>query len=122
MIMSARAQDSAERLEKYVAEVIMPYENDPRRDHHGPPLDELVMEMRSKAPAAGVLSLHILADGSHLPQLETAFVLRKSGLLAEGSVPNGRSGNVRFSPHKICPKRLPLAQPRHQTRAVRLRQ
>ena len=39
-----------------------------RRDHHGAPLDELVIEMREKARAAGVLTPHILPDGSHLTQ------------------------------------------------------
>jgi acyl-CoA dehydrogenase len=38
------------------------------------------MEMRAKARAAGVLTPHILADGSHLTQRETAIVLIKSGL------------------------------------------
>lgn len=80
MIISERAQDIAESVEKFVREVVIPYEKDPRRDHHGAPLDELVMEMRSKARAAGVLTPHILADGSHLTQLETALVLQKSGL------------------------------------------
>jgi acyl-CoA dehydrogenase len=39
-----------------------------------------VMEMRVKARAAGVLTPHILPDGDHLSQRETALVLRKSGL------------------------------------------
>ena len=67
-------------VERFVREVVIPYERDPRRDHHGAPLDELVMEMRSKARNAGVLTPHILPNGSHLTQLETAFVLQKSGL------------------------------------------
>ena len=54
--------------------------HDPRRDHHGAPTDDLVDEMKEKARAAGVLTPHILADGSHLTQLETAHVLRISGL------------------------------------------
>ncbi|MBP6434301.1 MAG: acyl-CoA dehydrogenase family protein [Sphingorhabdus sp.] len=67
-------------VERFVRDIIIPYEKDPRRDHHGAPLDALVYEMREKARAAGVLTPHILADGSHLTQLETAYVLRKSGL------------------------------------------
>ena len=52
----------------------------PRRDHHDAPTDELVAEMREKARNAGVLTPHILADGSHLSQRETAIVLQRSGL------------------------------------------
>src|SRR3546814_6149447 len=50
-----------------------------RRDSHGP-LDSLVAEMRDKARAAGLLTPHIRADGSHLSQRATARVLQASGL------------------------------------------
>jgi acyl-CoA dehydrogenase len=40
----------------------------------------LLFEMRAKAKAAGVLTPHVLADGSHLTQRETAVVLIRSGL------------------------------------------
>ena len=75
-----RALDIGRRVEAFVREEVIPYERDPRRDHHGAPLDELVYEMRAKARAAGVLTPHILPDGSHLTQVETAHVLRKTGL------------------------------------------
>lgn len=75
-----RAAEIAAKVEAFVLDVIVPYEKDPRRDHHGAPTDELVMEMREKARAAGVLTPHILPDGSHLSQRETATVLKKSGL------------------------------------------
>ncbi|HCW60628.1 MAG TPA: acyl-CoA dehydrogenase [Sphingobium sp.] len=77
--MTDRAHAMAARVETFVREVVIPYEKDSRRDHHGP-TDELVMEMRGKAREAGVLTPHILADGSHLTQGETAIVLRKTGL------------------------------------------
>ena len=77
--MSTRAETIAAKVERFVREEVVPYETDGRRDHHGP-LDEMVYEMRIKARAAGVLTPHILADGSHLTQRETALVLRKSGL------------------------------------------
>lgn len=76
----ARTAEIAARVEAFVRDVVIPYESDPRRDHHGAPLDELVMEMREKARAAGVLTPHILPDGGHLTQQETAIVLQKSGL------------------------------------------
>lgn len=75
-----RALDIGRRVEGFIREAVIPYERDPRRDHHGAPLDDLVHEMRAKARAAGVLTPHILPDGSHLTQVETAHVLRKTGL------------------------------------------
>jgi acyl-CoA dehydrogenase len=74
------AAEIAARVESFVREVVVPYERDPRRDHHGAPTDALVFEMRELARSAGVLTPHILADGSHLTQRETALVLEKSGL------------------------------------------
>ena len=74
-----RAAEIAATVEAFVRATIIPYERDPRRDHQGPS-DEMVMEMREKARAAGLLTPHILADGAHLSQRETALVLRKSGL------------------------------------------
>lgn len=70
----------AARVEAFVRDVVVPYEQDSRRDHHGAPTDELVAELKEKARAAGVLTPHILPDGGHLTQAETALVLKKSGL------------------------------------------
>ena len=75
-----KALEIADRVERFVRETVVPYERDPRRDHHDCPTDELVMEMRDKARAAGVLTPHILPDGSHLSQRETAIVLERTGL------------------------------------------
>jgi acyl-CoA dehydrogenase len=80
MTISQQVLDIADRVEAFVRQVVVPYEQDPRRDHHGAPTDELVFEMKEKARAAGVLSPHILPDGSHLTQRETAVVLIRSGL------------------------------------------
>ena len=77
---SDRAAAIGERVEAFVRDVVVPYEADPRRDHHGAPTDALVDELKDKARAAGVLTPHILADGSHLTQAETAYVLIRSGL------------------------------------------
>ena len=75
-----RTAEIAARVEAFVREVVVPYESDPRRDGHGAPTDELASELKDKARAAGVLTPHILPDGTHLTQAETALVLRKSGL------------------------------------------
>jgi acyl-CoA dehydrogenase len=71
--------DMARRVEAFVRDVIIPYEQDDRRDDHGP-LDTLVQEMRAKARDAGVLTPHVRPDGSHLSHRDTAIVLRASGL------------------------------------------
>jgi len=80
MNCSQRAQEIATRVEQFVRSRILSYEKDSRRDHHGAPTDELVMEMREHARGAGVLTPHILENGDHLNQRETAAVLIKSGL------------------------------------------
>ena len=80
-----RAAEIGARVETFVREVVAPYERDPRRDAHGPS-DELVAELRAKARERGVLTPHILTDGRHLDQRETAYVLRQSGLSPLGPI------------------------------------
>jgi len=80
MSMTQRALDIGAQVEEFVRTVVAPYESDPRRDHHGAPTDDLVAELKEKARAAGVLTPHILPDGGHLTQVETAYVLQKTGL------------------------------------------
>ena len=77
--LSERAKAIGQRVEQFVREIVVPYERDGRRTSHGPS-DALVQEMRDRARAAGVLTPHILRDGDHLSQLETAHVLIRSGL------------------------------------------
>jgi acyl-CoA dehydrogenase len=79
MTPSPRALEIGASVESFVRTRIVPYERDPRCGGHGPS-DDLVQEMRALARAADVLTPHILADGSHLTQAETAYVLIKSGL------------------------------------------
>lgn len=80
-----RSRVIADRVERFVRDVVVPYEADPRCTAHGPS-GELIDEMRAKARAAGVMTPHILPDGSHLTQLETAAVLKRSGLSPLGPV------------------------------------
>lgn len=75
-----RTAEIAQKVEAFVRDVVALYEQDPRRDDHGSPTEELVAELKDKARAAGVMTPHILSDGSHLSQRETAIVLQKSGL------------------------------------------
>ena len=83
--MSERAHQIGERVERFVRDVVVPYERDPRIGPHGPS-DALAAELKSLARTAGVLTPHIFADGSHLNQRETAHVLRLSGLSPLGPV------------------------------------
>ena len=81
----SRAREIAARVERFVRDVVVPYERDLRVGPHGPS-EELVVELRGKAKAAGVLTPHILHDGEHLTQRETATVLKPSGLSPLGPV------------------------------------
>lgn len=78
--MTERAEAIAAKVEAFVRETVIPYETDGLRTTPHGPTDELIREMREKARSAGVLTPHILADGSHLSQRETALVLIRSGL------------------------------------------
>lgn len=82
---SERAALLAARVEEFVRAQIVPYERDSRQTPHGPS-DEMVDEMRAKARAAGLMTPHILQDGSHLSQRETALVLKASGLSPLGPI------------------------------------
>ena len=78
--ISGRAKEIGEQVERFVRNTIAPFESDARRDHHGAPTEELVQEMRALARDEGLMTPHIMDDGSHLTQLETAHVLIRSGL------------------------------------------
>jgi acyl-CoA dehydrogenase len=77
--MTERANVIAARIEAFIRSEVIPHEKDPRAGSHGPS-DELVQELRDKARKAGVLTPHILPDGSHFTQRETAIALIKTGL------------------------------------------
>lgn len=77
--ISERAEAMAAKVEAFVRGIVIPYETDTRRTSHGPS-DDLVRELRGLAREAGVLTPHILPDGSHMSQRETARILIRSGL------------------------------------------
>jgi acyl-CoA dehydrogenase len=80
-----RAIEIAGRVERFVRETVAPFERDPRCGAHGPSV-ALVAELRALARAEGLMTPHILADGSHLSHRETALVLRAAGLSPLGPV------------------------------------
>ena len=83
--MSGRAVEIAGRVEAFVRNTVAPYESDDRLGAHGP-TDDLALELKALARDAGLLTPHILPDGSHLTHRETAAVLIRSGLSPLGPV------------------------------------
>lgn len=83
--ISDSARAIGDRVETFVRTEIVPFEQDPRAGSHGP-TEELVREMRDKAKKAGVMTPHIREDGGHYSQIETAYILKKSGLSPLGPV------------------------------------
>ncbi len=83
--ISPEALELGERIEQFVRSVVAPYERDPRVGPHGP-AESLVNELRVLARAAGVLTPHIMLDGVHLSQVDTAHLLKKTGLSPLGPV------------------------------------
>ncbi|WOF72560.1 acyl-CoA dehydrogenase [Parvibaculaceae bacterium PLY_AMNH_Bact1] len=83
--ISEAAREIGDRVERFVRQEIAPYEQDPRAGSHGPS-EELVREMRNKAIKANVMTPHIRKDGGHYSQVETAYILKKSGLSPLGPV------------------------------------
>jgi acyl-CoA dehydrogenase len=80
-----RSQQIGERVEAFVREIVIPREKELRNTSHGP-AEALVSQLREQARAAGVMTPHILANGQHLTQLETAAILKRSGLSPLGPV------------------------------------
>jgi acyl-CoA dehydrogenase len=90
MIELARGQrelELEERTARFIRDVVIPYEKDPRIDHHGP-TDELRREMQAKARAAGLLAPQVEPEwgGYGLTHRETATVLRACGYSMLGPV------------------------------------
>lgn len=80
-------RDLEERTERFVREVVIPYETDARQTAHGP-TTELVNELRDHARAAGLLAPQASKEwgGRGLTHRETATVLRASGYSLLGPI------------------------------------
>ena len=83
--MSARALEIAGRVETFVRDTIVPFEKDERLGPHGAS-DDLVTEMRDLARQAGVLTPHVLDDGTHLTHRETACIFIRAGISPLGPI------------------------------------
>ena len=82
-----REIDLEARTQRFVREVVIPFETDPRLTPHGPSA-ELVRELRAAARAAGLLAPQVAEEwgGYGLDHRETATVLRASGYSLLGPV------------------------------------
>jgi acyl-CoA dehydrogenase len=83
----ARERELEARTERFVREVVIPYERDPRIDHHGP-TDALRRELQARAREAGLLAPQVdeAWGGYGLSHRETATVLRACGYSMLGPV------------------------------------
>ena len=83
--ITPQGREIAARVEKFVREVIVPFERDRRWTPHGPN-PEMLDEMRAHARAAGVLTPHIPTGLGHLSHRDTSIILRAAGLSPLGPV------------------------------------
>jgi acyl-CoA dehydrogenase len=84
---SPRELELQARTERFIREVVIPYEHDPRIEHHGPS-DDLRRELQARAREAGLLAPQVGEDwgGCGLNHRETATVLRACGYSMLGPV------------------------------------
>lgn len=73
-------RDLRDRTRKFIAEQVIPLENDPREDEHGPS-EELRNELIERARAAGLLTLHASREmgGLGLSHVAKAAVFEEAG-------------------------------------------
>src|SRR5271163_3016217 len=82
---TTQGREIATRVERFIRQVVVPFERDPRWTAHGPN-SEMVDEMRSLAHEAGVLTPHICSGRGHLSHRDTSIILRAAGLSPLGPV------------------------------------
>lgn len=85
--MSDRANDLARRVDAFLHEHVIPFEQDPRIGKHGPS-DDLRLELQGKAAAQGLLAPHVGVEyGGHgLNHREIAIVFRAAGYSLLGPI------------------------------------
>ncbi len=85
--MSDRAHDLARRVDAFLHEHVIPFEQDPRIGKHGPS-DDLRVELQRKAAAQGLLAPHVGVEyGGHgLNHREIAVVFRAAGYSLLGPI------------------------------------
>jgi acyl-CoA dehydrogenase len=85
--LSPSQQDLQERTRRFIAEEVIPLENDPRQDHHGPH-ESLRDELVARAKRHGLLTPHASKDhgGLGLSHVDKAIVFEEAGYSPLGPV------------------------------------
>lgn len=85
--LSAELLDLQQRTHRFIAEQVIPLENDPRQDRHGPS-DELRRELVGRAREAGLLTPHASRElgGLGLSHVAKAIVFEEAGYSPLGPI------------------------------------
>jgi acyl-CoA dehydrogenase len=85
--LSPSQQDLQERTRRFIAEEVIPLENDPRQDHHGPH-EALRDELVARAKRHGLLTPHASKEhgGLGLSHVDKAIVFEEAGYSPLGPV------------------------------------
>src|SRR4051812_29450370 len=85
--LSPSLKDLQERTRRFIADVVIPYENDERNTPHGP-AESLRAELIELARAAGLLTPHASTDmgGLGLSHVAKAIVFEEAGYSPLGPV------------------------------------
>ena len=85
--LSPHQLDLQERTQRFVKEIVMPYEHDPRQDAHGPS-EELRNDLVAHARTAGLLTPHasVAHGGMGLSHVDKAVVFEEAGYSPLGPV------------------------------------
>jgi len=85
--LSAELLDLQQRTRRFIAEQVIPLENDPRQDRHGPS-DELRRELVGRAREAGLLTPHASRElgGLGLSHVAKAIVFEEAGYSPLGPI------------------------------------
>lgn len=78
--VSSLGKAIGDAVEAFVRNTIVPLERETERDHHGCPTAAFANHLRDIARSQGLITPHILGDGSHLTQVDTANILIRAGL------------------------------------------
>lgn len=85
MLQNNQIDVLVDNVERFVRDIVVPFERDARCGSHGP-TEDLVAELRALAKTHQVLTPHILSDGAHVTHRQTARLLRAAGLSPLGPV------------------------------------
>jgi len=85
--LSPEQQDLQERTRRFIADEVIPLENDPRQDHHGPH-ESLRDELVARARRHGLLTPHASKEhgGLGLSHIDKAIVFEEAGYSPLGPV------------------------------------